>query len=146
MFFSLLNHFPTCASPLWICTPVWRMSKTFFFQALLSQVRPFLFTFHSVPAAVPKQWPKMQKLSKMLITSLCGMLTHLCTLTPLFFVYTRKVLIAIRGNGYRFIPKGGTFPTETIMLVVRNLCFVRSIYPNLPQMGNFLPWHVDAAP
>ena len=36
---------------------------------------------------------------------------------------------ATRGNGYRFVPKGGTFPTETIMLVVR------SISPNLPQMG-----------
>ena len=35
-------------------------------------------------------------------------------------VDTRKNLKAIRGNGYRFIPKGGMFPTETIMLVVRN--------------------------
>ena len=43
---------------------------------------------------------------------------------------TREFFLkAIGGNGYRFIPKGGTFPTETIMLVVR------SIYPNLPQMG-----------
>ena len=47
----------------------------------------------------------------------------------LFYVDTRKNLKAIRGNGYRFVPKGGTFPTETIMLVVR------SLYPNLPQMG-----------
>ena len=31
-----------------------------------------------------------------------------------------KNLKAIRGNGYRFVPKGGVFPTETIMLVVRN--------------------------
>ena len=38
-------------------------------------------------------------------------------------------LKAIRGNGYRFVPKGGTLPTETIMLVVR------SLLPNLPQMG-----------
>ena len=29
-------------------------------------------------------------------------------------------LKAIRGNGYRFIPKGGTFSTETIRLVVRS--------------------------
>ena len=29
----------------------------------------------------------------------------------------------------RFVPKRGTFPTETITLVVR------SLYPNLPQMG-----------
>ena len=47
----------------------------------------------------------------------------------LFYVGTRKKLKAIRGNGYRFVPKGGTFPTETITLVVR------SLYPNLPQMG-----------
>ena len=47
----------------------------------------------------------------------------------LFYVDTGIFLEAIRGNGYRFVPKGGTFPIETIMLVVR------SIYPNLPQMG-----------
>ena len=38
----------------------------------------------------------------------------------LFYVDTRKNLKAIRGNGYHFVPKGGTFPTETIMLVVRS--------------------------
>ena len=38
----------------------------------------------------------------------------------LFYVDTRKLLKAIRGNGYRFVPKGGAFPTETIMLVVRS--------------------------
>jgi len=31
-----------------------------------------------------------------------------------------KNLKAIRGNGYRFAPKVGAFPTETIMLVVRS--------------------------
>src|SRR6266480_4837402 len=41
----------------------------------------------------------------------------------------RNFLKAIRGNGYHFVPKGETFPTETIRLVVR------SIYPDLPQMG-----------
>ena len=46
--------------------------------------------------------------------SSCSMLTR------------EKKLKALRGNGYRFVPKGETFPTETIMLVVR------SIYPNLP--------------
>ena len=40
-----------------------------------------------------------------------------------------KKLKSRRGNGYRFIQKGETFPTETIMLVVR------STSPNLPQMG-----------
>ena len=38
----------------------------------------------------------------------------------LFYVDTRKKLEAIRGNGYCFVPKGGMFPTETIMLVVRS--------------------------
>ena len=33
---------------------------------------------------------------------------------------TRFILKEIRGNGYHFVPKGGTFPTETIMLVVRS--------------------------
>ena len=40
-----------------------------------------------------------------------------------------KKLKSISGNGYCFVPKGETFPTETIRLVVRIL------YPNLPQMG-----------
>ena len=31
-----------------------------------------------------------------------------------------KILKPIIGNGYRFIPKGGTLPTETITLVVRS--------------------------
>jgi hypothetical protein len=38
----------------------------------------------------------------------------------LFYVDTRKILKARRGNGYRFVPKGGTFPTETIRLIVRS--------------------------
>ena len=38
----------------------------------------------------------------------------------MFYVDTRKFLKAIRGNGYRLVPKGGTFPIETIMLVVRS--------------------------
>ena len=38
----------------------------------------------------------------------------------LFYVDTRKNLEAIRGNGYGFVLKDGTFPTETIMLVVRS--------------------------
>ena len=59
----------------------------------------------------PKNPPKIDT------TLCCSMLTRDCFLK------------AIRGNGYRFVPKVGAFPTETIMLVVR------SIYPNLPQMG-----------
>ena len=38
----------------------------------------------------------------------------------LFYVDTRIFLKAIKGDGYRFVPKGGTFPTETITLVVRS--------------------------
>ena len=38
----------------------------------------------------------------------------------LFYVDTRNFLEAIGGSGYRFIPKGGTFPTKTMMLIVRS--------------------------
>ena len=64
-----------------------------------------------------------EKSQKFTQHSCCSMLTW------------EKNLKAIRGNGYRFIPKGGTFPTETITLVVRSSDFVRSLYPNLLQMG-----------
>ena len=53
----------------------------------------------------------------------------------LFYVDTRNFFKAIRGNGYRFVPKGGTFPTENHHACCEKLRFVRSIYPNLPQMG-----------
>ena len=48
---------------------------------------------------------KSQKLTQ---HSCCSMLTR------------ENFLKAIRGNGYHFVPKGGTFPIETIMLVVRS--------------------------
>ena len=51
---------------------------------------------------------------------------------------TRKNLKAIRGNGCRFVPKGGTFPTENDHAYCEKLRFVRSIYPSLPQMGQNL--------
>ena len=38
----------------------------------------------------------------------------------------------------KFIPKGGTFPTENHHACFEKLRFVRSIYPNLPQMGQNL--------
>ena len=44
-------------------------------------------------------------------------------------------LKAIRGNGYCFVHKGGTFPTENHHACCKKLRFLRSIYPNLPQMG-----------
>ena len=49
-----------------------------------------------------------EKSQNMTQHSYCSMLTRE------FFLET------IIGNGYRFIPKGGTFPIETIMLVVRS--------------------------
>ena len=52
-----------------------------------------------------KRTPKIPKLNKTLL---------------LFYVDAGNYLKAIRGNGYRFVPKGGTFPTETITLVVRS--------------------------
>jgi hypothetical protein len=63
----------------------------------------------------------------------------------LFYVDTKKKLKARRGNEYRFVHKGDTFPTGTMRLVVR------SLYPNLPQMGQFfhhnmlMPFH-DSMP
>ena len=47
-------------------------------------------------------------------------------------------LKAIRGNGYCFVHKGGTFPTENHHACCEKLRFLRSIYPNLPQMGQNL--------
>ena len=47
-------------------------------------------------------------------------ITKIDTTLLLFYVDTRKKLKAITGNRYRFVPKGGTFPIETIMLVVRS--------------------------
>ena len=52
--------------------------------------------------------------------------------------HEKKNLKAIRGNGYSFVPKGGTFPTENHHACCEKLRFVRSIYPNLPQMGQNL--------
>ena len=58
--------------------------------------------------------------------SCCSMLTR------------EKNLKAIRGNRNRFVPKGGTFPTENHHACCEKLRFVRSIYPNLPQLGQNL--------
>ena len=58
--------------------------------------------------------------------SYCSMLTR------------EKKLKAMRGNGYRFVPKGGTFPTENHHACCEKHRFVRSIYTNMPQMGQTL--------
>ena len=65
--------------------------------------------------------------------------------------HEKTKLKAIRGNGYCFVPKGGTFPTENHDACWEKHRFVRSIYPNLPQMGQifyhdmFMPLH-DSMP
>ena len=76
-----------------------------------------------------------EKSQKFTQPSYCSMLTR------------EKNLKAIRGNGYRFVPKCGTFPTENHHACCEMLRFVGSIYPNLPQMGQnlyhdmFMPLH-----
>ena len=64
-----------------------------------------------------------EKSQKFTQHSFCSMLTR------------EKNLKAIRGNGYRFVPRGGTFPTEIHHACCEKLRFLRIIYPNLPEMG-----------
>ena len=64
-----------------------------------------------------------EKSQKITQHSCCSMLTR------------ENNLKAIRGNGYCFVHKGGTFPTKNHHACCEKLRFVRSIYPNLPQMG-----------
>ena len=65
-------------------------------------------------------------------------ITKIQTTLLLFYVDTRNFLRAIRGNGYRFVPKGGTYiPYRNHQACCEKLWFVRSINPNLPQMGQF---------
>ena len=68
------------------------------------------------------------------------------TTLMLFDVDTRIFLKAIRGNGYRFVPKGGTFPTETIKLVVRSSGLREAYTKTCPKWDKKLPRHVDDAP
>ena len=65
----------------------------------------------------PERSPKIRQ------HSCCSMLTR------------EKKLKVVRGNGYSFVAKGGTFPTKNHHACCEKLRFVRSIYPNLPQMG-----------
>jgi hypothetical protein len=59
----------------------------------------------------------------------------------------RKILKVRRGNIYRFVPQGGTFPTETIRLVVREAVVCEKLIPKPAPNGTiFLPLHVDAVP
>ena len=70
--------------------------------------------------------PNPEKSQKITQHSCCSMLTR------------ENNLKAIRGNGYCFFQKGGTFPTENHHACCEKLRFVGSIYPNLPQMGQNL--------
>jgi hypothetical protein len=61
-----------------------------------------------------KQSPKIPKIDTTLL---------------LFYVDMRKNLKVRRGNRYHFIPQGGTFPTETISLVVREALVCEKLIP-----------------
>ena len=60
-------------------------------------------------------------------------------------ILTLNFFKAIRGSGYCFVPKGGTFPTEKYHACCQKLWFVRRIYANLPQMGQKF-YHVMLMP
>ena len=58
-----------------------------------------------------------------------------------------KKLKAIRGNGYRFVPKGGTFPTENHHACCEKAPVCEKHIPKpAPNRTKFVPCHVDAAP
>ena len=79
-----------------------------------------------------KRTPKNHK--KITQHSCCSMLTR------------EKNLKAIRGNGYRFVPKSGTFPTENHHACCEKLWFCEKRIPKLAPNGTkFVARHVDAA-
>ena len=64
-----------------------------------------------------------EKSQKFTQHSCCSMLTR------------EKNLKAIRGDEYSFVHKGDTFPYWNHEASCEKLWFVRSLYPNLPQLG-----------
>ena len=65
----------------------------------------------------------------------------------LFYVDTRKNWKVRRGNRYCFVPQGGTYPTKTIRLVVREALVCEKLIPTPAPNGIiFLPRHVAAVP
>jgi len=64
-------------------------------------------------------------------------ITKIETTLLLFYVDTRKNLKAIRGNAYHPNPKGGTFPIETIMLVVRSSGLWEAYTQTCPKWDTF---------
>ena len=73
-------------------------------------------------------------------------ITKIHTTLLLFYVDTRKKLDTIRGNGYRFVPKGGTFPTKNHHACCEKLRREKHIPKPAPNGTKFVPRHVDAAP
>ena len=65
-------------------------------------------------------------------------ITKILTRLLLLYVDTRKIFESNKRQWISFRPKGGTFPTENHHACCQKLRFVRSIYPNLPQMGQNL--------
>ena len=63
--------------------------------------------------------------------------SKLNTTLLLFYVDIRNFLKAIRPNGYRFVPKGGTFPTHTITLVVRSYGLLEAYTQTYPKWDKF---------
>ena len=64
----------------------------------------------------------------------------------LFYVDTRNFLKTIRGNGYRFVPKGGTFLPKPSCLLWEALVCEKHIPKPAPNGTKSLPRHVDAGP
>ena len=69
----------------------------------------------------------------------------------LFYIDSRKKMKARRGDEYHFVHKGDTFPKRNHEASCEKLWFVRSLYHNLPQMGQYfypsmlMPFH-DSMP
>ena len=57
--------------------------------------------------------------------------------TPIVLCWHLNFWKAIRGNGYCFVPKGGTFPTETITLVVRSSGLWEAYTQTCPKWDKF---------
>ena len=68
------------------------------------------------------------------------------TTIMLFYVDTRKKMKSRRGNGYHFVQKGETIPTETINLLWEALVYEKLIPKPTPNWTKKLPRHIDAAP
>ena len=56
--------------------------------------------------------------------------------TPVFYVDTRKFLKVIRGNEYRFVPKGGTSHTENIRQIFYHVMLM-PLHDTMPSFMNF---------